>query len=270
MGMPEGLKAIDVLVRKNPALAAPKPGSVDYLFPDYTERTGRGTTMDEIVADMDEAGIEKGILAIDPSNPKDEGLKGVEKYPEKFYAYCMVNPHDGMKAVRSFESAVKNCNVKALHIFPALVQLPHNDKRMYPLYAKCIELDIPITMNVGIPGPLYQGWVQDPIHLDEVCWFFPELKIVMTHGGEPWQALCVKLMVKWPNLYYMTSAFTPRHYPQEIVYYMNTRGADKVMFATGYPLIDFRRAMTEVKDLPLKDNVWPKFLRENAKKVFKI
>ncbi|MBI2958284.1 MAG: amidohydrolase family protein, partial [Chloroflexi bacterium] len=61
-----------------------------------------------------------------------------------------------------------------------------------------------------------------------------------------------------------------KHYPQEIIYYMNTRGADKVFFATAYPIIDFRRAMTEVKDLPLKDNVWPKFLRENAKKVFKI
>ncbi len=72
--------------------------------------------------------------------------------------------------------------------------------------------------------------------LDEVCWFFPELTIVMRHGAEPWEDLAVKLMLKWPNLYYSTSAFAPKYYPQAIIDYANTRGADKVMYAGYFPM----------------------------------
>ena len=144
---------------------------------------------------------------------------------------------------------VKEHGVKAAKVSAHTIQVPYNDKIYYPIYAKCIELDIPITINVGIPGPRVPGLAQHPINLDEVCWFFPELKVVMTHGGEPWQFLCVKLMLKWPNLYFMTSNFSPKHYPQEYIYYMNTRGADKVMFAIGYPYMSLEHCMQQVKVL---------------------
>ncbi len=271
MSMPKGLKAIDCMMRKNPPrMATPPRGGVDYLFNDFAERTAEGTTFEQLVVTMDEIGIEKGLLEINPADPADAALKAVEKYPQKFIPFGIISPHEGTGGVRRLESLVKNHHIKALHVFPAREQVQPNDKKYYPLYSKCIELNIPVTISVGIPGPRVPGWVQDPIFLDEVCWFFPELTVVMTHGGEPWQFLCVKLMIKWPNLYYMTSAFAPKFYPQEIMQYMNTRGEDKVMFATGFPLIDCRRAMAELKDLALKDHVWPKFLRENATKVFKL
>jgi len=149
-----------------------------------------------------------------------------------------------------------------------LWQKPYNDKVYYPVYTKCIELDVPVRMTVGIPGPRVPGEVQNPIYLDEVCWFFPELKIAMSHGGEPWVFTCVKLMLKWPNLYYMTSAFAPRHYPPEIIQYMNTRGSDKIMFATA-SLVPQKRAMDEIKDLSFKnEEIRHKFLRGNALKLY--
>jgi predicted TIM-barrel fold metal-dependent hydrolase len=90
----------------------------------------------------------------------------------------------------------------------------------------------------------------------------------MKHGGEPWEDMCVKLMLKWPNLYYMTSAFTPKWYPKAIVRYMNTRGKDKVMFAGYWPLIAYERVFAQFNDLQLRDDVWEKFLHRNAAKVF--
>jgi predicted TIM-barrel fold metal-dependent hydrolase len=107
--------------------------------------------------------------------------------------------------------------------------------------------------------------------LDEVCWFYPELKVVMRHGGEPWEDLAVKLMLKYPNLYYSTSAFAPKHYPKAVIDYANTRGADKVMYAGYFPAgLSLDRIFSELQDVPFKDEVWPKFLRENAKRVFKL
>jgi len=107
--------------------------------------------------------------------------------------------------------------------------------------------------------------------VDEVCWFFPDLRIVLRHGGEPWEKLAVKLMVKWPNLYYSTSAFAPRYYPKAIIDYANTRGADRVLYAGYYPSgLTLERSFSELEDVPFREAVWPKFLRENALGLLKL
>ena len=106
-------------------------------------------------------------------------------------------------------------------------------------------------------------------HLDEVCYDFPELKIVMRHGAEPWVDLAVKLLLKWPNLYYSTSAFAPKYWPKEIIDFANTRGADKIIYGGYFPMgLDLARIFREMDDVPFKDAVWPKFLHDNAVKVF--
>jgi predicted TIM-barrel fold metal-dependent hydrolase len=169
--------------------------------------------------------------------------------------------------------AYEEYGIKAATAFPAGMapQVPINDKKFYPLYAKCIELDIPICITTGVPGPRVPMLCQKTELLDEVCWFFPELRVVMRHGAEPWDALAVKLMLKWPNLYYSTSAFAPKHYPKEIIDYANTRGADKIIYAGYFPMgLSLERIFTDLPNVPFKDEVWPKFLRENAAKVLKL
>ena len=107
--------------------------------------------------------------------------------------------------------------------------------------------------------------------LDEICWFFPELTVVMRHGAEPWTDLAVKLMLRWPNLYYSTSAFAPKHYPKDIIDYANTRGADKIIWSGYFPAgLSYERIFSELPDVGFRDHVWPKFLHENATRVFKL
>jgi predicted TIM-barrel fold metal-dependent hydrolase len=126
-------------------------------------------------------------------------------------------------------------------------------------------------VNAGVPGPRVPMHCQHVEHLDEVCWHFPELRLVTYHGCEPWQDLAVKLMLKWPGLHYATSAFAPKHYPKAIIEYANTRGADKVMYAGYFPMgLSLERIMTEMQNVPFRDSVWPKFLRENALRVLKL
>ena len=107
--------------------------------------------------------------------------------------------------------------------------------------------------------------------IDQVMYDFPELVFVTRHGCEPWEKLAMKLMLKWPNLYYSTSAFAPKHYPEEIVNYANTRGADKIIYAGYFPMgLALERIMTDMPNVPFRDHVWPKFLRDNARKVLKL
>ncbi|MFC1534102.1 amidohydrolase family protein [Thermodesulfobacteriota bacterium] len=243
--------------------------TLSYLFDESQQGEKIAYSPEPMLEQMDEAGIDIAVLSVAQEDP-DPILKVINKYPDRFIGAVRLDPHEGMDCIRILESLVKDHGIKAAKISAHTIQKPYNDKVYYPVYAKCIELDIPITANVGIPGPRVPGVAQHPIAFDEVCWFFPELKVVMAHGGEPWQFTCVKLMLKWPNLYYMTSAFAPKYYPKEIIEYMNTRGADKVMFASDYPLLTFDRCVKEANLLSLKEHVWAKFFRENAAKVFKL
>ena len=95
------------------------------------------------------------------------------------------------------------------------------------------------------------SWPQKVFRFDEVCYDFPDLTIVMMHGAEPWQELAVKLMLKWPGLHYMTSAFAPKHYPKAIIDYTNTRGADKIMYCGYFPAgLTLERQFGDMPNVP--------------------
>jgi predicted TIM-barrel fold metal-dependent hydrolase len=206
---------------------------------------------------------------VNVGNEKREApRRAVRELPDRFLPCIDVDPRDGMDAVRRIKSFHDEWGVVAVTSFPAGVSTPINAAAYYPVYAACVELDLPIFLTTGVPGPRVPLGPQKVELLDEVCWFFPDLKVVMRHGAEPWEALAVKLMLKWPNLYYSTSAFAPKHYPSAIVDYANTRGADKIIYAGYFPAgLTYERIMTELPNVPFKDEVWPKFLGGNASRV---
>ena len=114
-------------------------------------------------------------------------------------------------------------------------------------------------------------WPQAVERIDNVMYDFPELVFVTRHGCEPWEDLAVKLMLKWPNLYYSTSALAPKYYSKAIIDYANTRGADKVIYAGYFPMgLSLERIMSDMHHVPFNDEVWPKFLASNARKILRI
>jgi hypothetical protein len=228
-----------------------------------------------VLEEMDHFGIEKSMLGIGGRSgvERTNSHRALQEHPHRFFGSYEVDPNRGMEGVRDLVRAHEEFGIRAATAFPAgmVPQVPINDKKFYPLYAKCIELDIPICITTGVPGPRLPMLCQKTELLDEVCWFFPELRIVMRHGAEPWDALAVKLMLKWPNLYYSTSAFAPKYYPRTIIDFANTRGAHKVMYAGYFPMgLSLERIFKDMQDVPFRDHVWPKFLRENAVKVFNL
>ena len=111
------------------------------------------------------------------------------------------------------------------------------------------ELNIPVVINIGFPGPLRYAKYQRPLDLDDVCITFPELTVVATHIGHPWHLETVALLQKHANFRLMTSGFVPKYVPQEIIYTLNTRAQHKVMFSADYPIQDFQRCVDEALKL---------------------
>jgi predicted TIM-barrel fold metal-dependent hydrolase len=220
---------------------------------------------------MDKFGIEKALIGFNFNN--EESAEAMKTHSDRFLGSYQVEPNLGMEGVRNLRRAVEQFGCVAATAFPAgyLPQVPINDKKFYPFYAACVDLDIPIFVCAGVPGPRLPMGCQDVSLIDEVCYFFPELKFVTRHGCEPWTDLAVKLMLKYPNLYYSTSAFAPKYYPKDIINYANTRGADKILYAGYFPMgLSLDRIFADMPNVGFKDEVWPKFLRENALRLLKL
>ncbi|CAB1370799.1 amidohydrolase family protein [Denitratisoma oestradiolicum] len=242
-----------------------------YMFKDIPQAGRQSDYVAYVIEQMDRYNIERSMIGIDDGNAPH--LAALKRRPDRFFASYEANPNKGMEEVRKIRRLHKEYGIKAVTAFPSGLcpQVPIDDRKWYPIYATCIDLDIPICMCVGVPGPRLPLAPQKVELLDEVCWFFPELKVVMRHGAEPWEKLAWKLMLKYPNLYYMTTAFAPKHYPQEIINFANTRGADKILYAGYFPMgISLERIFKDMPHVPFNDDVWPKFLRENALRVFKL
>jgi len=243
----------------------------EYMFKNIPEIAKQDDYVAFTVAQMDKYNIDRALLGVaDDNEPAREALR---RFPDRFIASYHANPNNGMDEVRAIQRMRDDYGIVAVTGFPSGLcpQVPINDKRWYPVYAKCVELELPFACCVGVPGPRLPAAPQKVELIDEVCWFFPELKFVMRHGAEPWTAMAVKLMLKYPNLYYMTSAFAPRYYPKDIIGYANTRGADKIMYAGYFPMgLSLERIFGELPEVPFRDHVWPKFLRDNAIRVFQL
>jgi predicted TIM-barrel fold metal-dependent hydrolase len=242
----------------------------EYMFKDIPneldEEDNRLASVEETVAQMDAHNIRIGVIHMSD----DRTIEALRRYPDRFAAIRPIDPNKGMDAVRLIRRDYEEVGIKGVSFFPSGQQppVPINDKKAYPIYAKCIELDLPIFINVGVPGPRIPMMPQYVGHLDEVCYDLPELKVVMRHGAEPWEELAIKLLLKWPNLYYSTSAFAPKYWPETIIRFANSRGADKVLYGGYFPMgLELTRIFAEMDAVPFKDEVWPKFLYDNAAKL---
>jgi predicted TIM-barrel fold metal-dependent hydrolase len=245
---------------------------VEYMFKDVPDKelTRSDDPVAITLAEMDHWGVEKGMIGVGGGGLREITERALGQHPDRFIGSVNVDPNRGMKDVRFIQQAYDEWGVRAATMFPAgtFPQIPINGKQMYPIYAKCAELGIAVFCCAGVPGPRLKFACQHVELIDEVMFDFPDLVFVTRHGCEPWTDLAVKLMLKWPNLYYSTSAFAPKYYPRDIVDYANTRGADKIIYAGYFPMgLSLERIMTELPNVPFKDDVWPKFLRENALRV---
>ncbi len=243
---------------------------VEYMFKNVPkELYGNKDPISVTLHEMDRFGVEIGLIGAGG----DVSRKALQTYPDRFVAQGGVDPNRGKEGIQDMVRQYEEFGVRSFGAFNAGFnpQVGIDDELMYPIYEKCVELDVPIFSCAGVPGPRLPMWPQHVERIDKVMYDFPNLVFVTRHGCEPWVDLAVKLMLKWPNLYYSTSAFAPKYYPKEIIDYANTRGADKVIYAGYFPIgLSLERIMTDMQDVAFKEEVWPKFLRENACKILKI
>ena len=265
-------KAIDLFVNPNFATENrenPLTQDVNEFYFKRGDDFFQDCTIDGLLGEMDSLGVEHVALTIDPINPPPRVLEFSRQHPDRFSLCPLVDVNRLLDSVWAAEDLLNAERVTLFRVMPSLMEKPPTHAYYYPLYAKCVELDVPLSIFTGIPGPRLDAESQNPIYLDRVCRDFPTLRIIMTHGADPWWGTAMRLMIKYPNLYMMTSAWMPKYLPDELLHFMNTRGRDRVMWSSDHPVLDMNKCLDGADAIAdkLRPGAMEAYLYENAKRV---
>jgi predicted TIM-barrel fold metal-dependent hydrolase len=234
-----------------------------------------GMSIAAFVTLMDRAGVEVGLLRAGNQLIADV----LAQYPRRFIGLATISPHDGMRGVRELVRLVQDHGFGAMRVSSLYNMVPASDRRYYPLYAKCVELDIPVriytNMNYATDRPYDLG---HPRHLDQVAMDFPELRIVAALSGWPWVNEMVALLRRHPNLYADTASHHPRYFGipgsgwEQFMQFGNTLLQDKIMVGLSWEAfgLPMEALIEEYEKLPLKAAVLDKWLYTNAQHFFRL
>ncbi len=248
----------------------------------FGEDFSRGRTVDQLLEAMDDAGVDIGILTSGLRDPERAHAKGMYA-PEDFVA--VAEAHPGRFAVsitveragrptenaRRIRELAENEHIALARVTPLVEQYDLNDRLYYPVYAACEEAGLPVSINVGIPGPKVRSACQHPQLLEDVLIDFPDLTVIGAHMGHPYEALLVQYMLKFEHLHLMTSAYLAKYMDDDLVRFMDSsRGRGRVWFASDHPVLPVGKALDAAGALPLSDDSMEAFLGASAARVLRL
>lgn len=234
----------------------------------------------EMVSQMDAAGVEKVFISqckmwsywrkwMYMDTRLEDVLQYTEKYPDRFVGLAGYNPLQIKESLREIETAVTQHGFKGVYVHIYGFDIPINDAKMYPLYAKCVELGVPVVMQVGHVLEAMPSEGARPMYLDRVACDFPDLKMVGGHTGWPWVEELISVCYKWDNVWFGVDAWGPKYLSPQIIQFISSRlGRDRCVWGTnGLP---WAENLKQLEELGLKEEVKRRLLRDNAIELFKL
>lgn len=276
-------RAIDV--HAHIAMVESHPEELTANLERYFKVDLRGVTVDSTAELYRGLGLRAVIFMIDfetasgfPYPGNELVAEAVQKYPDVFTGFASVDPLKGEAAVNELERSVRELGLRGVKFHPGLQGFTPNEGRFGPLYAKCSELKVPAIFHTGhtgvgagAPGG---GGIRlsrcRPIYLDDVAAEFPDLTIIMAHPAWPWHEEQLSVALHKPNVYLDLSGWSPKYFPPVVIQYANTLLQDKVLFGSDYPVLSPERWLRDFEAAPFKDEVRPKILLENARRVLRL
>lgn len=194
----------------------------------------------------------------------------VSQKPDRLKGLYGINPFKRLAGVKELETAVTRFGFIGAHIHCYGFERAINHRDYWPYYAKCVELDIPVVMQVGHSAEAMPSALAQPILIDDIALYFPELRIVGAHTGWPWVEELIAMAWKHPNVFIGTSMHYPKYWPASLITFLNSRGMGKVLFGSDYPGLSYREALEQIGEMGLKEKAAEYLLRKAALQVFKL
>lgn len=278
------MKVIDMRVRIPREASKEEPAD---FMQYYQDRAGFDLRYEAdagiLIEELGASGVEKAVLHSeweyeDPDPLNRSVMKLVGEHPERFYGVVSVDPRKGISpCVKQFREAAGETRCVGLSLQPAFIGMLPTDARLYPLYQVCEETGIPLWLHTGINySPHHSMDADRPIHLERILIDFPEIKIVACHSGWPWVSeLCALARKFHPRIFLEIGGVAPKYIFANntgwdpMLQYANSLLQNQVLFGTDWPIIPFKRAIGEISEAPLKEEVKGKILYENGWKLIR-
>ncbi len=264
-----------------------QPGLPDMVIEDslrgYFRLTDPPKLAEELYARYSEWDILGVVFSVDAEtttgdkpDTNDYVAELVNAHPEQFIGFATVDPWKEDRAVAELERAVTQLGLKGLKLHPIHQAFFPDDTRFYPLYEKCAELGVPVLFHsgfaaagIGMPGGggMKLKYAAPIPHIDDIAADFPALTIIMAHPAWPWVEEQIAVALHKPNVYIDLSGWAPRYIPQALINEANTRLQDKVLFGSDFPYLPPDRWLSGFDQLQIREEVRPKILLQNAKRV---
>lgn len=241
----------------------------------------KGPTVEGLLAAMDDAGVGTGVLTAGLSDPERAHRRGglaaedflaiAEEHPGRFLVSAAVDrvarPLDNVGRIRELAA---HPSFVLVRVTPLVEQHELNHRLYYPVYATCAELGLPVSINVGIPGPQVRSRCQDPVLLEDVLIDFPSLTVIGAHMGHPYESLLIQYMLKWPQMHLMTSAYLATYMEPAMVQFMDSsRGRGRLLFASDHPILPVSKAIAAARELPLSAEGMAEYLGGAAARILR-
>lgn len=233
-------------------------------------------SLEDIVADLDRLDVELGVITgrdcettygFPANNPSV--LEFCQAYPGRFVGFWGIDPHKQMAALKEIEHVSSAYGMKGIAIDPYLAHIPASEARFYPIYAKCCELGLPVFITMA-PPPQVPGAIleyADPRDVDKVARDFPELTLIMSHGGYPFVNEAIYTCLRNANVYMDISEYERAPMVDVYVQAMNELITDKVLFASAHPFVELTDALEAYAAFELTEEARRKVMYENARRV---
>ncbi len=231
------------------------------------------SSIDKLVATMVKCGVDHGVIAQGISDDSTETLlEEIAAYQTRLSVALVVDRADRpVRQCARLRELAEHPGVSLVRITPLVQQYPLNDKLYYPIYATCAELGLPVSINVGIPGPQVRSACQHPSLLEDILIDFKGLTVIGAHMGHPFESLLMQYMLKWPDLYLSNSAYLAKYMDPSLVSFMDSsRGFGRVLYASDHPFLPMERATEAARDLPLSTQAAAAYMGGTALRLLRL
>src|SRR6266851_3779138 len=192
--------------------------------------------------------------------------------------FVSIDPHKGKLGVREARKLIEEYGVRGFKFHPTMQGFYPNDRMAYPLYeaindggAIALFHTGQTGVGSGMPGGMGMRLkYSNPMYMDDVAADFPDLKIILAHPSFPWQEEALSVATHKPNVYIDLSGWSPKYFPPILVRYINSILQDKMLFGSDWPVITPDRWMADFAKLEIRDEIRPKVLKANARKLLGI
>lgn len=202
----------------------------------------------------------------------EEVAEVAAEHADALIPFASIDPARGKMGAREARRLITEYGVRGFKFHPSVQGFYPNDRKAYILYEAIAEAGLPALFHTGQTGAgagtrggmgIHLKY-SNPMYLDDVAADFPDMPIILAHPSFPWQDEALAVATHKPNVYIDLSGWSPKYFPANLVQYANTLLKDRVLFGSDYPVLTPDRWLKDFAQLPIKPEVRPRILRENA------